>query len=60
MLEAHGAPMLDALYGHVDEWPDLKGMFVSPERCQQARTLEQEKSGFMERIRGADRRCEPR
>jgi len=37
LIEAHSASMLDVLYGHMDEWPDLKGMFVSPERRHQAR-----------------------
>ena len=37
LVETHGARMLDVLYGHMDAWPDLKGMFASPERRAHAR-----------------------
>jgi methyl-accepting chemotaxis protein len=42
LLERHGAEVLDVLYGHIAEWPDLKGMFVSAEHQQQARKRQSE------------------
>ena len=42
LIETHGVYMLDVLYGHMDAWPELKGMFVSPERRTHARTRQAE------------------
>ena len=42
LIETHGARMLDVLYGHMDSWPDLKGLFASPERRTHARARQGE------------------
>ena len=42
LIETHGARMLDVLYGHMDAWPDLKGLFASPDRRTHARARQGE------------------
>ena len=42
LIESNSSRMLDVLYGHMDRWPDLKGMFASPERRTHARARQAE------------------
>ncbi len=37
LIETHGVRMLDVLYGHMNNWPDLKAMFATEERRAHAR-----------------------
>jgi methyl-accepting chemotaxis protein len=42
LIETHGTRMLDVLYGHMDSWPDLKGLFASEARRTHARDRQAE------------------
>ena len=42
LIDTHGVRMLDVLYGHMDTWPDLKGLFATPERRTHARKRQAE------------------
>jgi methyl-accepting chemotaxis protein len=42
LVEAHGVRMLDMLYDHIEQWPDLKGLFANKEQREHARARQAE------------------